>query len=354
MFILGAGFAMALAAAGLLLVSGRQPDRWLAAMGLCAGLATGAHALARVEAPGLGEAWSYLTGPAFMALPVLFHLYIRAMAGQLRMLDYLWFAPVALYAFGMAGAGLARPDSVDIQAGLVTINGPAGAWLTPLPILATLALPVLGLIEIGRRRVRLEASFAELARRDLAWARALLWMNLAVILCSGILAALAARLGLAASVKVFDLFIVFLAIQLAAIVHFSARERAPSLEPVRQTSRAGAAARLDAAALNALLDDVDLLTKPDLRIRDVADSAGLPVEDFSHALRASLGESFFDYVNRKRLERAQALFADPQRASSSVLDLAFEAGFQSKATFNRVFRERTGQTPSQWRAAIRF
>ena len=351
MFILGAGFAMALAVAGLLVLTGRPADRWLAAMAAAAAIATGALGLARADPSELGRASSFLVGPAFMALPVLFHLYVRAMAGTLRMRDHVWFMPVGLYGLGVVLTAFASPEHLGLENGLVTVNATIGVWLAPLPILSTLALPVLGLLEINRRRARLEDSFAALERRDLAWARILLWLNLAVILASGVATALAAQIGLAMSVRVFDLFLVFLAFQLAAILHFAARERASVLTPARPR-QAPMKPRLDAAQLNALLDDLALLSKPDLRIRDVAESAGLLVEDLSYALRASLDESFFEYVNRKRIERVQILFKDPARCEATVLELAFEAGFQSKSTFNRVFRAQTGQTPSQWRARL--
>ena len=43
--------------------------------------------------------------------------------------------------------------------------------------------------------------------------------------------------------------------------------------------------------------------------------------------------------------------ADPANADATVLEIALDSGFASKATFNRVFKETTGQTPSAYRAA---
>lgn len=352
MFILGAGFAMALAAASLLLSTGRSADRWLAAMGLAAALATGAIALARAEVSLPGVWPAYLAGPVFMATPAFFYLYIRAMTGAVRFLDWAWLLPGLIYGLGLVLVAFAMPDALGVEAGLTTLSGEAGVWLTPMPILVTLILPVAGLVQISRHRKRLEANLAELDSRDLAWARALLWLNLFVIAFSAVSAGLAAQFGLDASVRVFDLFVIFLAVQLGAILHFAARERRPVLEREPALAAAPAPARLDAKALNALLDDDALLLRPDLRIRDVSDAAGLPVEDLSHAIRTSLDESFFDFVNRRRVERVQALLTTPGNEARSLLDLAFEAGFQSKATFNRVFRAQTGHTPSQWRKGL--
>ena len=58
------------------------------------------------------------------------------------------------------------------------------------------------------------------------------------------------------------------------------------------------------------------------------------------ALRGVFPQSFRD------------LARDPANQTRGVLDLAFEAGFSSKATFYRYFRAREGVTPNDFRAAL--
>ena len=66
-------------------------------------------------------------------------------------------------------------------------------------------------------------------------------------------------------------------------------------------------------------------------------------------LNAGRGESFYDAVNSLRLAEVQRrlLTADARRLT--VLALALEAGFNSKTTFNRIFKEKTGLTPKEYR-----
>jgi AraC-like DNA-binding protein len=48
---------------------------------------------------------------------------------------------------------------------------------------------------------------------------------------------------------------------------------------------------------------------------------------------------------------ACAVLADPARADVPVLTIAHESGFASLGPFNRAFRDITGQSPSEYRAA---
>jgi AraC-like DNA-binding protein len=56
--------------------------------------------------------------------------------------------------------------------------------------------------------------------------------------------------------------------------------------------------------------------------------------------------NFATFVNRRRVEWAAARLADPAERRT-VLEIGLAAGFSAKATLNRVFRERTGRTPSR-------
>lgn len=67
----------------------------------------------------------------------------------------------------------------------------------------------------------------------------------------------------------------------------------------------------------------------------------------SQVINQDLGTSFYDLINRQRIESAKAaLVAFPDR---TVLDIALEMGFNSKSTFNTAFRQHTGSTPTQFR-----
>ena len=69
----------------------------------------------------------------------------------------------------------------------------------------------------------------------------------------------------------------------------------------------------------------------------------------SEALNAQMPGGFYALLNACRLDAFEALARRPDRRDRTVLELALEAGFNSKATFYRVLRARSGMTPRQYR-----
>lgn len=87
--------------------------------------------------------------------------------------------------------------------------------------------------------------------------------------------------------------------------------------------------------------------EPRLTLREVASRMGTNESYISRGLNQGLGLNFNQMVNDARTDTAKTLMTEaPDRR---ILDIALAAGFNSKATFNRVFRDRCGTTPSAWR-----
>lgn len=87
----------------------------------------------------------------------------------------------------------------------------------------------------------------------------------------------------------------------------------------------------------------------DLTLTEVAKAVNSSAFYFCKLFRKSTGITFTDYVARVRVEKVKALLLNPHKR---VSEAAFEAGFQSLAQFNRVFRKQTGESPSVYRAHL--
>ncbi len=84
----------------------------------------------------------------------------------------------------------------------------------------------------------------------------------------------------------------------------------------------------------------------------LARNLGTSPRTLSRVLNDGLGQSFNEFVNRLRVQEVAAELTDVSR-ERDLLQMAFDAGFNSKASFNRAFKAYTGCTPSAFREDAR-
>lgn len=100
------------------------------------------------------------------------------------------------------------------------------------------------------------------------------------------------------------------------------------------------------------IDEDQVYLRPRLVIEDLADLLTTPTHQLRHLINAGMGyRNFASFLNRYRLAHAKAALADSDRARETVLAIAYESGFASLQSFNRVFKEAVGQTPTDFRTA---
>jgi AraC-like DNA-binding protein len=87
----------------------------------------------------------------------------------------------------------------------------------------------------------------------------------------------------------------------------------------------------------------------DLTIQDVSDALGFPQHYLTQTINESLGKNFYTLVNEYRVEEFKQRLLDPRYSHLTVLAIAHDAGFNSKSTFNTVFKKLEGMTPSEYR-----
>jgi YesN/AraC family two-component response regulator len=99
------------------------------------------------------------------------------------------------------------------------------------------------------------------------------------------------------------------------------------------------------------LEDYITNTKPylknELRLQELAELVKIPPHHLSQVINENLKTTFFDYINRHRVEEAKILIRT--NPNSSLLEIAFNAGFNNKTSFTNAFRKFTTQTPVEFR-----
>lgn len=91
---------------------------------------------------------------------------------------------------------------------------------------------------------------------------------------------------------------------------------------------------------------------PELSLEKLARLLGTNTSELSRVINDGLALNFNELINRLRVDAVKtAIETSANQVSTpvSLLDIAFEAGFSSKASFNRCFKLYTGDTPTAWR-----
>ncbi|MCR9249368.1 MAG: helix-turn-helix domain-containing protein [bacterium] len=101
--------------------------------------------------------------------------------------------------------------------------------------------------------------------------------------------------------------------------------------------------------LNLLIDcmESDRLYKlNDLNVRMLEDRLDLTAKQISEALNKGLGKNFYSFINDYRVKEFKSRVSETNHLT--LAGLAYECGFNSKTTFQRVFKEITGMRPSEY------
>jgi AraC-like DNA-binding protein len=98
--------------------------------------------------------------------------------------------------------------------------------------------------------------------------------------------------------------------------------------------------------ISELMDREKPFLNPDLNISELAIMVSLSRHQLSQVINSALGCNFFEFVNQYRVREFKVQVTNSANSHLSLLGIAFECGFNSKATFNQVFKKYEGITPS--------
>lgn len=98
-----------------------------------------------------------------------------------------------------------------------------------------------------------------------------------------------------------------------------------------------------------LLYEEKLYLDSELSLTSLAEKMNLSPHELSFLLNKGFRENFWQFINKYRVEHSKKLLEDKKYAHLSMLGIAFEAGFNSKTTFNATFKKMTGMTPTTYK-----
>lgn len=353
--LLGAAQGVLLASALLTTRSGRRTvNRLLAALTLTISVAVSGAVLLTTNYVFAFPQLSRLHQPfVFLAAPLLF-LYIRELTAReekFKRQDFLHFIPCVLcliyllpYYLKSSGAKIQILVSEYVQPNL-------GQWyyvrsaVLITQILVYLILILVNIVNFSRSAEQRKSSRDKAVLFEVRFfivAAVVLWV--AVVLRYAIQTMPNLLVPLGASVLIYAMGYLKLR---RPDVETVARD-----EPGRKYEKSTLTSERSQRYLDKLVNFMETeqpFTDGDLTIQKLAEKLSIPANHLSQTINERLGQTFSDFVNSYRVEAAKRKLVDPAFSHLSVLGIAEEVGFNSKSSFNSVFKKHTKMTPSEFR-----
>ena len=104
--------------------------------------------------------------------------------------------------------------------------------------------------------------------------------------------------------------------------------------------------------IEGLLLTEKLYQNPELALTDIAKKLNTNAAVISKAINQGFKMNFNDLINNYRVEAVKKMLEQGEQKKSTLLGIAFDCGFNSKATFNRAFKKNAGISPKEYSNTI--
>ncbi|MEE9363162.1 MAG: helix-turn-helix domain-containing protein [Cellulophaga sp.] len=106
------------------------------------------------------------------------------------------------------------------------------------------------------------------------------------------------------------------------------------------------------AWLEAQMVEKSFYLNPLLNLNILSKALDINTNMISHVINEGLNKNFKDFVNEYRIREVVKKLSEDKGSNLTLLGIAFECGFNSKSTFNRVFKKSTGKTPLEFKMNV--
>lgn len=104
----------------------------------------------------------------------------------------------------------------------------------------------------------------------------------------------------------------------------------------------------DISKVEHLMQNDKAYLNADLNLSELANMAKMTRGQLSETINTGFNKNFNDFVNGYRVEAFKKMLEEDKHKQLSLLGIAQECGFNSKATFNRVFKKLTNHSPTEY------
>ncbi|EKB51202.1 helix-turn-helix domain-containing protein [Cecembia lonarensis] len=141
---------------------------------------------------------------------------------------------------------------------------------------------------------------------------------------------------------------VFLGVSMFTLAKQAESDQEVMMEKYHHSPLDEALVKQYAKLLEELMAEKKPYIDPELNLSKLAAELNLSTNQLSQVINQFYKKNFYEYINSYRIEAVKNRLANGDQKTTTLLGIALEAGFYSKATFNRFFKKYTGQTPSEY------
>ena len=105
----------------------------------------------------------------------------------------------------------------------------------------------------------------------------------------------------------------------------------------------------EAKALASFFEQEQAYTNPDLTLAELAAMLELTPRRLSEVINRHFGQNFMDFINTHRIDFAKQRLLKPEDPKETISEVMYASGFNSKSSFNTLFKQKTGKTPSEFK-----
>jgi AraC-like DNA-binding protein len=126
----------------------------------------------------------------------------------------------------------------------------------------------------------------------------------------------------------------------------------PSPISIPQSDDKQVVSQLEIDMVSAFMKDEKPYLNPDLNLSELADDLKMNRGQLSQVINSGFGQNFNDFVNNYRVNAIKEKLNEGSHKQLSLLGIAYDCGFNSKATFNRVFKKLTQTSPTEYLSTL--
>ncbi len=312
------------------------------------------------HAYGLGSATAYLFFPAFF-------MYIKSYLFQdARKLSHYWWHFIPFFAFALSISPFYF-QSGEIKAGFIKNRNIE--WLNMIFSYGSLVVIAQGII-YSILSINMLQHFQYFRGKRLSnkqlysikWILQFVLINI-VLWAIGTTGAIMDMLHISTPINPFKIYYLGITVLMIVLGYFSIRhpytismEASNNLSAVfqkekkekKENTASTVADKNDLKIINNYIKTKKPYLKNDLNLRDLSVGTGFTKHRISELLNKELSKSFYDVINEHRINEVIRLINAGKHKEFTLAHLAEQAGFNSKATFYRVFKKVTGNTPNNY------